>query len=186
MVKNASTGFNGGAPSGHTTVAGVNLTETPNYKNYTAQYTNVNRTDLIKKMRTAHRKIRFKSPISINDYRNGRGDRYRIYTTESVLSSLEDEGFAQNENLGRDIAQLDNTIVFRNHPVIWVPKLDSDTQAPVYMIDHSQSFMRYQVANFAQYISGKCCLSGVDLSKNEGPFPQEVFCIDFVLLRHMH
>lgn len=140
VVKNATTGFNGGAPTGHTTVGGVSLTDSPNFKNYTAQYTNVNRTDLIKKMRTAHRQIRFKSPISIRDYRMGRGDRYRIYTTESVLSSLEDEGFAQNENLGRDLAQLDNTMVFRNHPIIWVPELDDDTSNPVYMIDHS-SFM---------------------------------------------
>jgi len=136
IVKNNTTGFNGGVPYG-STIGGVSLTDSPNFKNYTAQYTTVNRTDLIKKMRTAHRKVRFKSPISIKDYRQGRGDRYRIYTTESVLSSLEDEGFAQNENLGRDIAQLDNTIVFRNHPVIWVPKLDDDTTNPVYMIDHS-------------------------------------------------
>ena len=140
VVPNATTGFNGGAPSGHTLVGNVSLTDSPNFKNYTARYTLVNRTDLIKKLRTAHRKIRFKSPISLRDYRLERGDRYRIYTTEAVLSSMEDEGTAQNENLGRDIAQLDNTIVFRNHPVIWVPELDDETNGPIYMIDHS-SFM---------------------------------------------
>lgn len=137
VVYNATDGFTGAAPTGHTLVGNVNLTTYPNFKNYSATYTTANRTDLIKKMRTAHRKIRFKSPISIQDYRRGRGDRYRIYTTETILSSLEDEGMAQNENLGRDLAQLDNTIVFRNHPVIWVPELDSLSGGPIYMIDHS-------------------------------------------------
>lgn len=137
IVKNATEGFNGGLPSGHLTVGGVDISTVTTFKNWTAQYVAVSRMDLIKKMRTAHRKIRFKSPINIQDYREGRGDRYRIYVGESTISSMEDEGAAQNENLGRDLAMLDNTIVFRNHPVIWVPKLDEDTQKPVYMIDHS-------------------------------------------------
>ena len=137
LVQNATTGFNGGAPSGHTLVAGINPTTVPSYKNYTFAYAAMNRTDGIKKMRTAHRKIRFKSPISIKDYREGRGDRYRIYVNETTMSLLEDEGTAQNENLGRDVAQLDNTIVFRNHPVIWIPKLDASTNNPIYMVDHS-------------------------------------------------
>jgi hypothetical protein len=140
VVKNATTGFNGGLPSGHTTVAGVNITDVPNYKNYTGQYVNASRTDLIAAMRTAHRKCRFKSPINIDDYRKGNGDRYRIYVNESTIQDLENEGSAQNDNLGRDLAQLDNTLVFRNHPIIWVPKLDSDTTNPVYMLDMSSFY----------------------------------------------
>jgi len=136
IVKNASTGFNGGVPFG-STIAGVSLTDSPNFKNYTAQYAAVTKADLIKKLRTAHRKVRFVSPITINDYRGGVGERFRIYTTESVLSDLEDLGEAQNENLGRDLASMDGTMTFRRHPIIWVPKLDADTQSPVYMIDHS-------------------------------------------------
>jgi len=140
VVTNATEGFNGAAPSGHTTVGGITPSAANNWKNWTAQYVNISRSDLIKKMRTAHRKIRFKSPISIKDYREGRGDRYRLYTNEDVISGLEDEGSAQNENLGRDIAQLDNTIVFRNHPIVWIPQLDADTTDPLFMLDHS-SFM---------------------------------------------
>ena len=140
IVTNATEGFNGGAPSGYTTVGGVNPSTYTTWKNWTAQYVTVNRTDLLKKMRTAHRKCNFKSPININDYRGGNGNRYRIYAGETVVSSLEDIATDQNENLGRDIAQLDNTVVFRNHPIIWIPKLDADTTYPLYMIDH-QSFM---------------------------------------------
>jgi hypothetical protein len=137
LVENASTGFNGGLPGSHTTLAGVDLTAHPTFKNYTATYTSVTKSDLVKTMRTAHRKIRFKSPVTIEDYRGGVGDRFRIYVNESTMSSLEDLGEAQNENLGRDIASMDGTITFRRNPIIWVPKLDARTDNPVYMVDHS-------------------------------------------------
>ena len=53
------------------------------------------------------------------------------------MSNMEDIGEASNENLGRDLASMDGTMTFRNHPVIWVPELDGQTNAPVYMVDHS-------------------------------------------------
>jgi hypothetical protein len=137
LVGNASTGFNGALPGSHSTIAGVDLNTTPTFKNYTAQYTNVSKGDLIKKMRTGHRKIRFVSPVTVDDYRGALGDRYRIYVNEPTIASFEEVGESQNENLGRDIASMDGTISFRRHPIIWVPKLDEQTNDPVYMVDHS-------------------------------------------------
>ena len=141
-MKNATTGFNGGAASGFSTVAGLDPTTTKGerWKNYTAQYTNVTKDDLIKKMRTAHRKIQFKTPVDIPDFRRGNGAQYRIYTNESVLNEMELLGEAQNENIGRDIAYYDDSITFRKHAIVWVPKLDSDIQNPVYMLDMSQFY----------------------------------------------
>jgi len=137
IVENATTGFNGGLPGSHTTVGGVNLDNTNNFKNYTATYTDVTKTDLIKSMRTAHRKIDFRSPVTVDDYRGSMGQRFRIYVPESVIVEMEDLGEAQNENLGRDLASMDGTMTFRRHPIIWVPKLDERSDGPVYMIDHS-------------------------------------------------
>jgi hypothetical protein len=138
VVKNNTTGFNGALPSVETsTIANVSLDDSPNFKNYTAQYTSISKSDCIKKLRTAHRSCGFKSPITINDYRGTTGQRYRLYVNETTISGIEDLGEAQNENLGRDIASMDGTITFRNHPIIWVPKLDADTDDPIYMIDHS-------------------------------------------------
>ncbi len=138
VVKSASTGFNGGAPSGFTTVAGVNLTTTPTFKNYTAAYVAVSKPDLIKKMRTMKRKTAFKSPVDISDYIKGRGMRYRIYMNEETISTIEEVGESQNENLGRDIASIDGVnMAFRGFPLRYVPQLDGDTSNPVYFIDHS-------------------------------------------------
>ena len=137
IVTNATTGFNGGYPGSHTDVGGVSTTDSPNFKNYTFQYVTRNKSDLIKKLRTAHRKTGFKSPITIQDYRGTTGQRFRLYANEETISDIEDIGESQNENLGRDVAWADGTITFRNHPFIWVPKLDEDSTDPIYGIDHS-------------------------------------------------
>lgn len=157
IVYNATAGFNGGAPSGHTTIAGLSLTDSPNYKNYTAQYTTVNKADLIKKMRTGFRAIQWHSPVSNQDYSKTNYDGLRIYTDETTVAALEDLGEGQNENLGRDlapfgsanepglasgndIAKAQGELLFKRVPIRHVPQLD-DTAVytaatnPIYLID---------------------------------------------------
>ena len=68
-VWNATDGFTGGAPSGHTTKGGVNPSSVPHFKNYAITYAAVSDNDLVKKLRTMFRKCRFVSPISHPDYR---------------------------------------------------------------------------------------------------------------------
>lgn len=158
IVYNATTGFNGGAPSGHSTVAGISLTDAPNFKNYTYQYTTVNKPDLIKNMRTGYRKIGWYSPIDNDDYSKETMSNLRIYTDEATCAEFEDIGEGQNENLGRDLAPMEagqggrdlrynssGDILFKKHPIIWTPQLDDTgvyTAAtnPVYMVDHSTFF----------------------------------------------
>jgi hypothetical protein len=147
VVYNASTGFTGGAASGHTTVAGVNLTDNPTFKNYSVQYTNVTKTDLIKKLRRMHQEIRWESPL---DVKGDQGSKMRLYCDWTVNSELEDIGEGQNENLGRDLAPMgtardvrfvDDVLTFRRHPIRPVKQLDDTAvytaaTSPVYMIDH--------------------------------------------------
>jgi len=137
LTKNSSTGFNGGHPSGFSDVGGIDTSVTTKFKNYTFTYSDVTKADLVKSLRTAHRKIRFRSPVTVRDFRGRLGERYRLYVNEETISNIEDLGEAQNENLGRDIASMDGTIVFRGHPIVYVPKLDEDATNPVYMTDHS-------------------------------------------------
>lgn len=135
IVKNATTGFNGGAPSGFSAGAGGVLHD--NWKNYTAQYTTVTKTDAIKKMRRAHRLIDFQSPVDIPDYRRGNGQQYRIYVNIDTIEGFEELGEAQNENLGRDLAAYDGTMSFRRHTIVYIPFLNDDSTDPIYFIDWS-------------------------------------------------
>tara|TARA_R110000824_G_scaffold6238_3_gene28883 strand:+ start:740 stop:1783 length:1044 start_codon:yes stop_codon:yes gene_type:complete len=141
IVQNASEGFNGGNPAGFSSGAG-NLSSTtfPRWANYTNSYAasgGVSKTDLIKKLRKAHRKTDFRSPVDIPDYRTGRGQNYRLYVNESTISDMEDVGEGQNENLGRDLAPMDGTIAFRRNPVVYIPKLDDETNNPVFLVNWS-------------------------------------------------
>jgi len=135
VVKNATTGFNGGLPSGFSTVGGVSLSDSPTFKNYTFQYTNITKQDLITKLRTAHRKTNWRSPYKTSEMISEFGDRRVLQVNEATISKIEDVGEAQNENLGRDVASMDDRIVFKRHPIQYIPYLDADTTNPVYMLD---------------------------------------------------
>jgi hypothetical protein len=159
IVFDTTTGFTGGYPTGpdavqHTTIAGLNLTESPKFKNYSAQYAAVNKVDLLPKMRTALRKTNFRSPVTKGDMSTPRGKDRRYYTDEVTCSAFETLGEAQNENLGRDLApytagsghggvqEVDGTLTFKKNPIVYVPQLD-DTAVftaatnPIYQIDHA-------------------------------------------------
>ncbi|MHB1950122.1 MAG: phage major capsid protein [Acidiferrobacteraceae bacterium] len=143
--------FAGGYPSGYTTMAGIDLTAAPNFKNYSCTFSNVTKNDLINSMRAAHRKIGWFSPVNVQDYRKGEYGDLQLYVDEQNLRSFETVGESQNENLGRDLAPfggaedvkyVEATLTFRRHPIRWVPQLDNTavfTAAthPVYMIDHA-------------------------------------------------
>jgi len=159
VVYNATDGFTGDYPTGpdgtqHATIAGLNLTESPNFKNYSANYTNVSKQDLFPSMRTALRKTNFKSPVSKEDMSTPRGKSRRYYTDEVTCSAFENVGEAQNENLGRDLApytagsghgglqEIDGTLTFKKNPIVYVPQLDDTTvftaaTNPIYQVDHS-------------------------------------------------
>lgn len=133
IVKNATEGFNGGAPSGYTTI-GLNPTTYPNWNNWTYQYTAVSRDDLIRHWRKAATYTGFEPPVDgIPTFNTG--DEYGFYSNYSVIGPLEEALESQNDNLGNDIASKDGMTLFRRVPVNWIPRLDSDTTNPVYGIN---------------------------------------------------
>lgn len=141
LVKNATTGFNGGYPGSHTDIAGINLTNHPNFKNYTFKYTGVvTEADALRLMRAAHLAIRFKSPIGVPEFRGAKGQRYRIYVNDETYLQMEDVAMQRNDNLGTNLAAIssvDGVPTFKKHPIVNVPKLNADTQYPIYMLDRA-------------------------------------------------
>ena len=133
VVTNASEGFNGGHPTGYSDVAGISRTTYPRWKNYTANYTNVSKTDIVRKWRKAATKTKFMSPTPIPTYNTG--DRYGFYTNYDVIGALEEVLEGQNDNLGNDIASKDGRLQFRGTKVTWVPYLDDDSTDPVFGIN---------------------------------------------------
>ncbi len=135
LTRAATEGFNGGNPSGFTDgKAGISQGTYPRWANWTAQYAAITKADLLRKMRRAHRKTKFRSPVShstpdVGAMQNG------IYTNDTVIGIMEELLEAQNMNLGNDLASKDGRAVFKSTPVTYAPYLDDDSADPVYMLD---------------------------------------------------
>lgn len=133
LVKNATQGFNGGAPTGYTTI-GLNPTVYPNWQNWTDQFTLVSRDDFIRKARKAATFINWKPPVSgIPTFSTG--NDWGFYTTYTVVGQLEEALEAQNDNLGMRVDSQDGNVLFRRAPVQWIPKLEADTTQPFYLLN---------------------------------------------------
>jgi len=135
VVKNATVGFYGGNPAGFSAGrAGIDTNLFPRYANYTGQYTNISKQDIIRKMKTAARKTKFRSPVShavptVGGMQNG------IYMNEETVSLMEDLLDAQNTNLGTDVASNMDASLFKGRHMTYVPYLDNDSTDPIYMLD---------------------------------------------------
>ncbi len=135
VTKSATEGFYGVDPSGFSDGrAGISSDDYPRYANWTAQYANITKEDLVRKMRRAHRKSRFRSPVShatpsMGDMGNG------IYVGDTPIGIMEELLEAQNMNLGPDLANHGGRLAFKSTPITYAPKLDDDTTDPVYMLD---------------------------------------------------
>jgi len=135
VVKNATEGFNGGNPAGFTDGrAGISTGDYARFANWTAQYADITKTDLLRKMRRAMRKTKFRSPVShatpkLGSMKNG------IYTNDSVIGIFEELLEGQNMNLGNDLASKDGLSLFKSTPVQYAPYLDDDSTNPVFMLD---------------------------------------------------
>jgi len=135
VTRSATTGFNGGNPAGFTSgKAGIDATTYTRFQNYTAQYAAVSKIDLIRKMREAHRKTQFRSPVSHSTPVVG-GMKNGIYTGNDVIGLLEEELEKQNMSLGNDVASKDGKTLFKGTPITYAPKLDDDSTDPIYMLD---------------------------------------------------
>lgn len=135
ITRHATEGFNGGNPVGFASGrAGISSLTNPRWANYTARYVTVSKTDLVRKMRKAHRMTQFRSPLShseptLGSMRNG------IYTSDTVIGLLEEICEDQNMNLGNDIDSKGGRVLFKGTPLTYAPKLNADAGDPIYMLD---------------------------------------------------
>jgi len=128
-------GFYGLNPTGFSAGrAGISSSTYARWANWFADYSDVSKEDLIRKMRKAHRNIQFRSPIEHSQpdlaaMKNG------IYTNDATIGIMEEILETQNMNLGQDLDSQGGRTVFKGTPIQYAPKLDADTQNPIYMID---------------------------------------------------
>lgn len=132
-----TSGFNGGNPSGFSSGAGnVNSTNFERWKNFNATYVNINEDDLLREMRQAYRKTHFVSPVTIDDYRKGVADNHGIYMNEVTIDGCEVEMRTRND-AHQNLTEFMGATAFKRQTLQYVPKLDDDSNNPVYMLNHN-------------------------------------------------
>ena len=151
---NTDGAFNGqtvryGDNSTGTVRAGLDSANFEKWRNWTAQYTSVNRT-LIKRMRKAFRATRFRSPVVVKDLYEGPSSNFRIYMDLDTIVEFEEIAHNQNDNLGGEVAAFGGSTTFRRIPLIDIPQLDTFTVQdggsntfspdPIYMVNHSKFY----------------------------------------------
>jgi hypothetical protein len=135
LLRNATEGFNGENPSGFSSGRGnIDSTTYTRWANWSNDYVDVSKEDLLASMRRGLRKTKFRSPVShavpkLSGMGNG------IYTNDSVLGSMETLLEQQNMNLGNDLASKDGRAMVKGTSVTYVPYLDADAANPVYSLD---------------------------------------------------
>lgn len=127
LVPNATEGFNGGNPTGFSSVAGIDSSNATyaRHRNYTGEYVTVSKADLVRKMRKAAYKTKFKSPVPYPNVKDS-GIRRALCTTYDVIATMEEILETQNDNLGNDVASKDGSVVFRGNSLLAIPYLDAN------------------------------------------------------------
>jgi len=134
VPKNATEGFNGGHPTGYSSVADVSSTTYPRWNSYSGQYTSVTSDNLIRMARKMARLTHFKPAVDgLPSF--DKGEQRKYFTNDSVFASLEEILDGKNDNHGNELAKYDGTVKFRRADVETIPYLDADTTNPFYQID---------------------------------------------------
>lgn len=145
IVKNASEGFNGGNPSGYSSI-GLDASSFPNWKNWTFLYTDVTDDDFINKLHKMLTYTEFKPAVDGLPLLN-KGDDFMFFSNYGLIRPLERYLKTNNENLGVDITKYAGSVVVNRRPVQWVPFLDADTTNPFYSVCMADVFL-YRLRNF--------------------------------------
>lgn len=141
----AAVGFNGGAPSGHTTVGGINPTTNANWKNATGTFTAWTKDQFVDSACQLMYECNFESPVGREDFYSAKGQNFRIYCSYAASRQISKIGEAQNENLGKDIASMDGIVTLKSNAIIPLPVLkqydsastfNTSGNSPVYFINH--------------------------------------------------
>ena len=146
LPSSTTEGFEGKNPSGFSDKAGIDADTNTRWRSYTGAWDTVSREDLIALMKRGYRKIRWKAPITTKDAMSGGPySNYKLWMQGDTFDDFELIAEGQNENLGKDVAPYnggsgvyktgEGDVMFKRHPVCWVPSEDDQSDNSVWMIN---------------------------------------------------
>lgn len=136
VTKNATTGFTGGIPTGHSTVANLSPTSIAGWNNYAGLYTNPTADGLFRSVRIMGFATDFQPILSkIPDLGAAGTGGLGYYVNINTKMAAADASDARNDNIGPDLSKHDTITTIRRADLNYVPWLDRDTTDPFYQIN---------------------------------------------------
>lgn len=109
------------------------------WRNYaaggTGYYTSID-IEAMDTLRKMFDKLDFRSPVIVDDLKSESQKNFSIYMNCDTEIGFNRLAKAQNDQLGSDLDPFAGRIAFRRVPLAVVPKLDSDTRNPIYLVNH--------------------------------------------------
>lgn len=144
IVTNATDGFNGGAPSGHTTVAGIDPSTNEWWKNYTFTSSDFSYEQFSEKLSDAIYSTDWKAPVPFSQNMLPDDVEHELMGPRYVHNQAKRLVRSQNDQNGRDIDayEKDGAMMLCGKPLMVVPYLDTAGSGGVplnqlFGIDHS-------------------------------------------------
>lgn len=139
IVKNATTGFNGGDPAmisgGYAEVSSADVT---GWDNWTYTFSDITDADCIEKIREAMDETGFVAPEGVenDDLRKKASDQYRIFTSYANRRELKRVMRQNNDYLGWDLDPKSGSLSINGTRVVAVKAIDElDGTDPFYTVD---------------------------------------------------
>ncbi len=122
ITASATEGFNGTEPTGFesTGVGGIKTSDYKAWKNRTFAYSAVSQADFVKKVTRSMDLCEFKPPLPRPDIAPSR-PKWELLTTYSRVEACRDLLAQGNDNIGKDLATYQDTVMIRRVPLIHVP-----------------------------------------------------------------
>lgn len=147
-------GFKGGAPSGFSDVGGINPTNYPMWKNYTAPYYSIKdwdnsgttvKGDFINKLKRCIHYTNWISPLGGEELGKSFGKQFKLLTNFSVVSAIEEMLEDKNDlTFGADAGKMYGVTHFRGFPFFAIDTLDGATDDPLYGVNTSTFEMVFE------------------------------------------
>jgi len=142
QVTAATSGFQGANPSGFSSCGGIDASDSDyaRWRSYNDVWDSTDGTIAdadVTKLCTMFRKLRFVSPITVEQLNTPPLSNLRCYASDTTLGSFEDYARENNDNLGTDVGRFAGATVFKNIPILYADYLDDDASYPFYMINHN-------------------------------------------------
>ena len=147
QVAAATSGFQGGMPSGASTLAGLDITSATynRFWNYNFVWSNSGGTWTNADAANAGKmfdELDFETPPMAGDFMKPPYNKRRIYVDHTMLESMQQRAREQNDQVGADLAAYQGTVLFRGLRPEWQKQLDTaDATArgahPFYLVDWS-------------------------------------------------